>query len=263
MAWIIFMLAGVLAGTVAGLFGVGGGLIIVPILLWVFDWQQISSAISMHMAIGTSLMTICFTSLSSMYAHHQHGHVDWYRFRQLIFTLLLGSFSGAVLAASIATVNLKLIFAIFVLIMAIRIWLPSVNKRATILNHPFFVAFYGYLTGVISAIVGIGGGTLIVPYLVMAGEQVKKAVGTSAACGFPIALSGALGFMLMGHEKVATTLPWQTGFVNWQAFLGIVSTSLIFARFGAKLAKALPAELLRKLFSLLLFIISITFFLNR
>ncbi|HEC73324.1 MAG TPA: sulfite exporter TauE/SafE family protein, partial [Methylophaga aminisulfidivorans] len=121
------------------------------------------------------------------------------------------------------------------------------------------ILLYGAITGVISAMVGIGGGTFIVPYLVMSGLSIQKAVGTAAACGFPIAVSGIITYMIIGQAHQPVTTSWQTGFVNWQAFIGIVSTSIWMAPVGAKIATKLSATLLSRLFSVLLLFIGVMF----
>jgi hypothetical protein len=113
------------------------------------------------------------------------------------------------------------------------------------------------LTGVISSMVGIGGGTLVVPYLVMAGQQMQRAVGTAAACGLPIAASGVLGFIWMGTQVHQVSGPWQTGFIHWQAFIGIISTSVFVAPVGARLARHLSHQKLSRLFSLVLFAVGV------
>lgn len=257
--WLSYAGAGVIAGLMAGLFGIGGGLIIVPILMLVFSWQTMSADVAMHVAIGTSLMTITLTSLSSIRAHHRYGTIDWALVRKLTPGLVAGSLSGAVLAAYLPAHGLQLFFACFTLLMAIRLWLPSPKALSPKLLVQGSMVVYGLFTGILSAMAGIGGGTLVVPYLVMAGQQIQRAVGTAAACGFPIAVSGVIGFIWMGIYKQQINTGWQTGFVHWQAFIGIVSTSTFMAPVGARLARKLSHEKLSKLFSLLLLLVGITF----
>lgn len=258
--WLSYAGAGVIAGLLAGLFGIGGGLIIVPILMLVFSLQAMSADVAIHVAIGTSLMTICLTSLSSMRAHHRFGTIDWVLVRKLAPGLALGSLSGAVIAANLSSQWLQSFFGAFALLMAVRMWLPSPNAVSPVLLAHSGMSIYGLFTGIVSAMVGIGGGTLVVPYLVMAGQQIQRAVGTAAACGFPIAVSGVIGFIWIGLSQQQTIATgWQTGFVHWQAFLGIISTSIFMAPMGAKMAKKLSHEKLSKLFSLLLLIVGAVF----
>lgn len=257
LEWLSFALAGVVAGFVAGLFGIGGGLIIVPILMTVFSWQAMSPEIAIHVAIGTSLMTITVTSLSSVRAHHRYGTTQWPLVWRLAPGLIAGSLAGAVIAANLSSALLQTVFAIFALLMAGRMWLPPPHAISLKLLHKPVMSLYGIFTGIISAMVGIGGGTLVVPYLVMAGQDMQKAVGTAAACGFPIAASGVLGFMWMGTQLHDIEATWQTGFVHWQAFLGIISTSVFMAPLGARLARHLSHRRLSQLFSLVLFAVGL------
>jgi len=257
--WLSYAGAGLVAGLMAGLFGIGGGLIIVPILMLVFSWQGMSADVAIHVAIGTSLMTISLTSLSSMRAHHYYGTTDWLLVKRLTPGLMIGSLGGAVIAANLSSQWLQIFFGSFALLMAARMWLPSPQAVSPKLLAKPSMSAYGLLTGIISAMVGIGGGTLVVPYLVMAGQQIQRAVGTAAACGFPIAVSGVIGFIWMGIAKHNMTSGWQTGFVHWQAFAGIISTSILMAPVGAKVAKKLSHEKLSKLFSLVLLSVGIIF----
>lgn len=257
IAWLSFALAGMVAGLLAGLFGIGGGLIIVPILMTVFSWQGMSAEIAIHVAIGTSLMTICMTSVSSIRAHHRYGTTQWPLVAKLTPGLIVGSLTGAVIAANMSSHLLQTVFAVFALLMAFRLWLPAPHTLSTTLLKPVATTSYGVLTGVISAMVGIGGGTLVVPYLVMAGQQMQKAVGTAAACGLPIAASGVLGFIWMGMQVHQLSGPWQTGFIHWQAFIGIISTSVFVAPLGARLARHLSHRKLSRLFSLVLFTVGV------
>lgn len=252
LEWLSFALAGVVAGLVAGLFGIGGGLIIVPILMTVFSWQAMPPEIAMHVAVGTSLMTITVTSLSSMRAHHRYGTTQWHLVAELTPGLVLGSLAGAVIAANLSSAWLQKIFALFALLMAGRMWLPSPHALSDSLLGKPVMSLYGLFTGSVSAMVGIGGGTLVVPYLVMAGQEMQKAVGTAAACGFPIAASGVVGFIWMGSRLHEIDADWQTGFVHWQAFIGIISTSVFMAPLGARLARHLSHRKLSRLFSLVL-----------
>ncbi|WP_438971374.1 sulfite exporter TauE/SafE family protein [Methylophaga sp.] len=250
--WLSYAGAGVIAGVLAGLFGIGGGLIIVPILLLVFSWQTMAADVAIHVAIGTSLMTIVVTSLSSMRAHHGYGTTDWILVKKLTPGLIVGSLLGAMIAANLSSQWLQTFFAFFALLMAVRLWLPLPKALSPKLLTLSFMSGYGVFTGIISAMVGIGGGTLVVPYLVVAGQKMQRAVGTAAACGFPIAVSGVIGFIWMGIVKYNINTGWQTGFVHWQAFIGIISTSIFMAPIGARLAKNLSHEKLSKLFSLVL-----------
>lgn len=258
--WLSYAMAGIVAGTLAGLFGIGGGLIIVPVLVWLFSKQGVSSEYLVHMAVATSLMTIVVTSMSSIFAHWRLGNISVSAVYRLVPGLMLGSFSGALLASSISGDKLQVCFAIFAIVMALRVWLPNATATYPALLNRLPSAIYGMLSGVISALVGIGGGTLIVPYLLMCRLSIQQAIGSAACSGFPIAVAGAIGFIVFAPHQINQQAVWQTGFVHWQAFIGIIVTSVVFAQFGARLAKKLSARWLRRLFSLLLIGVSIYFF---
>lgn len=258
--WLVFALIGVFTGIFAGLLGLGGGLIIVPSLLLVFSWQGLPPAYLIHMAIGTSLMTITVTSLPSMYAHHQDHHIDWQLVKRLSPGLVMGSFVGAWVATVLSSSLLQQFFALYAFMIAIRMWWPIVPAVETDLLNRTPLLGFSTLTGCISALVGIGGGSLVVPYLVMAKQSIRKAIGTSAACGFPISVAAVVGFIMFGQTQEISKIVWQTGFIHWQAFLGIIATSTLFSFLGAKLVKVLPVMILKRIFSLILLMVAIYLF---
>lgn len=259
MEWLSFAVAGIFAGLIAGLLGLGGGLIIVPVLVLLFTWQGMAAENVMHLAIGTSMMTICVTALASMTAHHRHHNIDWPTVQKLIFGLVLGGFFGAWLASQLSGAALQRFFAVFALLMAIRVWIKLPHSGYPLLLKPAATFGFSGLTGVVSAFVGIGGGTLVVPYLLLAGLPIKKAIGSAAACGLPIALSAVAGFIVWAPESAAK---WQTGYIVWPAFFAIAITSSICAPLGVKLAKRLSETLLRQLFSIALLVVASFFFIQ-
>lgn len=258
--WLLYGFIGVFAGLSAGLLGLGGGLISVPALLYVFKFMGMPSIHLMHIAVSTSLAVIIVTSFSSLMAHHKGQNIDWPVMRRLSYGLVAGGFLGAYLATLFSSDLLQRIFAVYALLMSIRLWvsMPELTSSTKLLAQPtMFIS--GTLFGGISTLVGMGGGTMVVPYLLIAGKKIQRAIGTSAACAFPIAISGMLGFLLFG-EKPETSNAWQMGYVNWQAFLGLISTSILFAPIGAKLASKWPVKLLEKVFSLVLMAVAISLF---
>lgn len=258
--WLSYAAAGMVAGTLAGLFGIGGGLVIVPVLVWLFSKQGLPDQYLIHMAVATSLMTIIVTSISSISAHWRLGNISMLAVRRLVPGLLVGGFSGALLASSISGDRLQIFFALFALLMAVRIWLPNSKASYPGLLKRLPAAVFGWLGGMVSALVGIGGGTLVVPYLLMARLTIQQAIGSAACCGLPIAVAGVIGFIVFAPTQASQQSAWQTGFVHWQAFIGIIITSVFFAQLGAGLAKRLPASWLRRLFSLLLVCVAGYFF---
>jgi uncharacterized membrane protein YfcA len=250
------LLLGGFAGLAAGLLGVGGGLLIVPVLAGLFDSQGFSPAFVMQLAVGTSLATIVITSLSSAWSHHRRGAVIWRQVAQLGLGILFGAWLGAAMAHRLDGGVLSAIFALFEFAVAAQmLWggLPAAHRR---LPGRLPSAAAGLVIGAVSAILGIGGGTLTVPWLVWHNVDIRQAVGTSAACGLPIALAGALGFVVAGW-RVEGLPPGATGYVYWPAAGAIVLTSMLAAPLGAHLAHTLPRERLKKAFAGLLVLLGL------
>jgi len=253
---------GVVAGFVAGLLGVGGGLIIVPVLIVIFQLNNFADEIIVHMAIGTSLASIVFTSMSSIYAHHfQHKAVQWDIVKRLTPGIIFGALLGAVIADFIPAKILQKFFAVFELAVAFQMALNIKAHAARTLPNLTGMTSAGTGIGVVSSIVGIGGGTLTVPFLSWCNIKIQNAVATSSACGLPIAIAGCVGFVLMGWNEIA--LPeFALGYVYWPAFLAIVVSSILLAPVGAWLAHRLSAAKLKRFFSLVLFILGIKMLLS-
>jgi uncharacterized membrane protein YfcA len=254
--WISFALIGCFAGISAGLLGLGGGLVIVPSLLLVFSFLDLPSQQAMHIAVATSLMTITITSLSATIAHQHHQHINWGVVKNLTPGLIFGGVLGAFLTTLITGPTLQTCFALYVLIVATRMWWPATPSVDTNLIKTPLLMIVGSFIGIVSALVGIGGGSLTVPYLVMAKQSIKHAIGTAAACGFPISIAAVTGFVIFGQNNVTISDSWLVGYIHWQAFWGIVCTSIIFAPLGAKLAKRLPVDALRRVFSIALIMVA-------
>lgn len=260
MELIIYLLIGAIAGFAAGLFGVGGGLIIVPILYIVFTQMNYDPNVIMHIAVGTSLATIIVTSISSVTAHHKKGAVLWPVFRNLAPGLVIGSFLGAGIADLMSGQHLQLVIGVFAVWMAYKMFKGAnavIDPNRHLPSAPLQLAAGGGI-GVASAIFGIGGGSLTVPYLNRHGVVMQKAVATSAACGLPIAVAGALGFMWFG-AKEQIEVPNTIGYVHVYAFLGISVMSFITAKFGAKVAHLLSPAMLKKCFAGLLVVVGCYF----
>lgn len=261
MEFVIYLLLGAAAGVLAGLFGVGGGMIIVPVLVLSFSAQGFAPDILTHLAVGTSLATIVFTSVNSIREHHRRGAVQWNLFRWITPGILGGAAIGGVTAALINGPILQKIIGVFAICIAIQLAFNLTPKAAGRQPKRPELIVAGGVIGWASAIFGIGGGSLTVPFLIWRSVAIQKAVATSAACGFPIALAGAIVFMLTGWHN--EQLPeWSLGFVYLPALLGIALTSVFFARFGAKLAHQLSPILLKRLFALLLTVVGLSFLLN-
>ncbi|TVM18244.1 sulfite exporter TauE/SafE family protein [Oceanidesulfovibrio indonesiensis] len=252
--FLLYVVLGAFAGILAGLLGIGGGLVIVPMLTFAFMWQGIPYEHILHLALGTSLTTIIFTSISSFLAHHKRGAVRWDVFWRITPGIIVGTFLGAWVASLLPTNVLKAFFGVFLYYVSFQmITGKKPNPSRQIPGNAGMFAV-GNGIGIVSALVGIGGGTLSVPFLVWCNVVMQTAIGTASAIGLPIALSGSLGFLLNGLG--AEGLPeWSIGYIYLPALIGIVSMSVVTAPFGAKLAHTLPVPTLKKVFAVLLFVV--------
>ena len=258
MTFLVYLLVGSMAGLLAGLFGIGGGLVIVPVLVITFGLMGVSEAVLTHMALATSLTTIIFTSMSSVKEHHNHGAVDWGLVRWLGSGIVVGTALGVWLLTGVAGANLQFAIGIVALLMAAKMAFDlSPTSTRKIPGTPGLLTSGGVI-GFSSAWFGIGGGSLMVPFLTWVNIPMKRAVATAAACGLPIAITGAISNMYMGFDH-ADLPEWTTGFVYWPAVLGIVITSVPFAKVGARLAHKLDAKLLKRGFAFLLLIVGLKF----
>jgi len=255
MYFLIYALAGAVAGVLAGLLGVGGGIVIVPVLSVLFAWQGMPVEYQMQLALATSLASIIFTSLSSMKAHHSHGAVRWNVVKSLSPGIVIGSFAGSWIASLLSTNFLRVFFLCFLYYVSIQMFLNIKPKAHRDLPDTKGMFGAGGFIGVISALVGIGGGTLTVPFLSWCNTPIHQAVGTSAAVGLPIALASTLGYVLSGLNKPG--LPDHTlGFIYIPALVGLVVMSMLTAPTGAKIAHKLPVAKLKKAFAGFLFLMA-------
>ncbi len=256
MEWFIaYLLLGAIVGFLSGLFGIGGGMILVPVLLLMFSTQQFPAENLLYLSLGTSMATIMFTSLSSMRKHHQHGAVIWHVVGKLSPGILLGAGLGTLSATSTPQTALGLFFALFVYFVAAQILLDIHPHSSRQLPGLGGMALTGTFTGWISTMVSIGGGTIIVPFLIWCNTPIRNAIGTSAAIGFPIAIGGTIGYILTGiniHPLPENSL----GFVYLPALFSIALSSVITAPLGAKATHRMNIDLLRKLFSLVLIVLA-------
>lgn len=254
-----YLAIGAGAGVLAGLFGVGGGLIVVPALMFSFTFLGLSENVATHLAIGTSLATIIFTSLSSAQTHHSKGGIDWKIVRWLALGIVFGCILGSFMASLLQGATLKIIIGCFVILMSIQLGFNLKPKASKELPGKMGLSSVGGVIGWASAIFGIGGGALTVPFLVYCSVSMRRAVAASAACGLPIAITGALSYMWFGRG-VEGLPDWSFGYIYLPALIGITATSMIFSRIGAKLAYRLSPDLLRRMFAVFLLIVGCSFF---
>ncbi len=250
-----FLLTGVLSGVLAGLFGVGGGTIMVPALILIFGHLGIGGDWVPHLAVGTSLATILGTGAASALAHHRRGGVRWDLVAALAPGIVLGAWAGAALAGLLPGLWLKRLFALFLAYVGLGLLMPERATAPRPLPKRTGLWAVGGGIGVLSALVGIGGGTMTVPFLARRGISLRQAVGTSAACGVPIALAGAIGFIVTGWGREG--LPaLATGFVYWPAVAVMLIASVPTAPLGVRLAHRLPVPILRRAFGVFLLLIA-------
>ncbi len=256
MELLAYVLTGALAGLLAGLLGIGGGLVIVPALAILFADHGFGAANLMHFAVGTSLATIVATSVSSMRAHQRRGSVHWPAVRSLLPGILLGGLGGAWLARQISSPGLGLFFGLFEILVALQLLFGASPPPQRRLPGAGVQGLAGTVIGAVSALLGIGGGTLTVPWLLWHRIDIRVAVGTAATIGLPIALAGALGFAL-GGQLLEDRPEYSTGFIYWPAVVGIILGSVPLAPAGAWLAHYLSRRRLQRGFALLLVLIGL------
>jgi uncharacterized membrane protein YfcA len=253
LSWLFYLATGACAGVLAGLLGVGGGVIIVPLLVFTFTAQQLPDAYILHLALGTSLASIIVTSLSSLRAHNLRGAVNWPVVKGIAPGILTGTFFGSWVAAQLSSGFLKGFFVVFLYYVAAQMLLdirPTPHRQIPGTGGMFGV---GNVIGGVSSLVGIGGGSLSVPFLIWCNLPIHHAVGTSAAIGFPIAVAGAAGYLVNG--LMADGLPWgAVGFIYLPALIGIALASYCTAPFGVRLAHSLPVVRLKKVFAIFVLI---------
>lgn len=247
----IYLACGALAGVLAGLLGVGGGIVLVPLLAIIFPIQGVAPHLVQHLALGTSLASIIVTSISSMRAHNSRGAVRWDIWRAITPGILIGTFLGGLWAAQLPTNFLKVFFACFLYIVAIQMLMDIKPKASREMPGSVGTTAVGGVIGLVSSFVGIGGGTLSVPFMGFCNVPMHTAVGTSAAIGFPIAVAGTLGYVIGGWG--VSDLPAGTlGYVSVLAFAGIAGASYFTAPLGAKLSHSLPVKTLKRFFAIFL-----------
>ena len=259
--FLIFGIVGIITGTMAGLFGVGGGLVIVPVMHFILTSNGIVESIAIPLSIGTALTCIIVTSSSAAYSHYQKGSLSLKRFAQLTAGILFGAGFGSSFVINVDSEILKTMLAVFVTIMSLRLFINIQMPKAK--NEPNFLFFNlsGGVIGYLSSIFGIGGGIFSVPLLKISGMEMKKAVGTGAACAFPIALLSSTSYLLLGLN-VSGLPEYSIGFIYIPGVIGIVIFSFFFAKLGTKLAHKLNDNFLQFLFAAHLIPVAIYWFLK-
>jgi uncharacterized membrane protein YfcA len=252
----MYLVCGAVAGILAGLLGVGGGIVIVPMLAAIFPTQGIPAEYVQQFALGTSLASIMITSISSARAHNARKAVRWNIVRDITPGILAGTFAGGLIATHMPTLFLKSFFVCFLFLISAQMlsnYRPPAGREM-----PGFWGTTGVGSGIgiLSSFVGIGGGSLSVPFMSFCNVELHHAVGTSAAIGFPIAVAGALGYVAGGWGRPDLP-PGAFGFVHLWALAGIASASFITAPLGARLSHSLPTAGLKRGFAVFLVIVGL------
>ena len=246
-------------GFVAGLFGIGGGLITVPFLYFIFESLGIDKAYLMHLAVGTSFAIIIPTSIVSVLTHHKFKAVDFDIVKSYGFYVISGVILGTIFASSLNTKSLVLFFSLVIFFLGIYLLLLRENEKQRIIKMKLYLkVILGFIVGFISAPMGIGGAIMNVPILKFFGYSINKAIGSAAAIGFLIALFGALGFMTTGNY-LDTNLPLSIGFINIPAFLIFIPITTLMAKIGAKTAHKIDKNKISKFFGVFLLVIAVKF----
>ena len=245
--WLVYLGVGIFVGLFAGLLGIGGGSVMVPILSLTFASQGFSGDHLVHMALATSMATIIPGGISSAWAHHKHRAVNWQVVKQMLPGILVGTLSGAVIAHFSSTAFLKTFFVVFICYLAVQLLFDIKPKGRHALPGAKGMFAFGAVMGVISSFAGIGGAVMSISFLTWCNFRMHDAIGTAAAIGVPLAIAGTVGFIATG--LLDKGLPeWSLGYVYLPAFAGIAITSFLVAPLGAKLAHRLPVPVLRRVF---------------
>ncbi|MDR1854960.1 MAG: sulfite exporter TauE/SafE family protein [Azoarcus sp.] len=246
--WLLYPVLGAVVGFLAGLLGIGGGGVMVPMLTTFFLAQGFPHEHVVHMALGTSMATIMLTSVSSMRAHHAHGAVHWDIVRAITPGILVGTFFGTFIAKRMDTVPLAVFFACFMTFVAAQMLYNAKPKPSRDLPGFVGMSFTGLVIGGVSALVAIGGGSLSVPFMIWCNVKAQHAIGTSAAIGFPIALAGTVGYLVNGWALDGTP-PLSLGYIYLPALVLVGVVSVFVAPLGAACAHRMPVATLKKAFA--------------
>lgn len=244
---------GTVTGFLAGLLGIGGGMLMVPFLTWILGARGVDAGLAVKMAIATSMATILFTSLSSVRAHHARGAVRWDLLRTLAPGLVIGGLlAGAGLFAMLKGQGLALFFALFIGFSATQMLLDRKPRPSRQMPGPAGQTAVGTGIGLVSGLVGAGGAFVSVPFMTWCNVPIRQAVGTSAALGFPIALANTVGYLIAGRS-LPPALPGALGYLYLPALLIIALASVAMAPLGARVAHGTDTVRLKRLFACLLF----------
>ncbi|MCC6473798.1 MAG: sulfite exporter TauE/SafE family protein [Burkholderiales bacterium] len=249
--WLGYLAVGAFAGFFAGMLGIGGGGVMVPLLVMLFDGQGIAREHLIHLAVGTAMANILFTSVSSVRAHARRGAVRWDVARGMIPGIVAGGLAGTLLAGSISTFALAVAFTIIVYAASVNILLDRAPSSARALPGAPGLFAAGFVVSGVSSLVAMGGAFMTVPFMLWCNVSIRQAIGSAAMIGFPIALVGTAGYVAIGWN--AGGLPaWSLGYVFLPALACIASASVLAAPLGAAVSHRTPTRMLKRIFGVLL-----------
>lgn len=256
-----YFATGIFAGLMSGLLGIGGGVVVVPALAAIFfHYSSIPEALYMKMAIGTSLAIMIVTLGSSVYAHHKKNAVNWGLVKKIAPGLMVGVITGAILVRFLPSNYLSNFFSIFLVFIGCQLLLKKSPKNLVEIAPQNFsfpvIGFFSIVIGVLSSVLGTGGGTMWVPFFLWRKLPMRDAIATSVACGILAALFATSSYIISGLFYVQS-IPWSTSYIYWPAFFGVSIMSVLFAPVGANLAHRLPNELLRRIFAVFILLIAL------
>ncbi|MDG6774875.1 sulfite exporter TauE/SafE family protein [Thiomicrorhabdus sp. ZW0627] len=254
----ILLVSGIVAGLLAGLLGVGGGIVIVPMLYHIFLYLKIDVAIAMPLAIGTSLSTIVVTSIMSAKAHHKKGGIDWRLAKRWLPFVLFGVLIGAVSTNFMHGLTLKVMFGVLLVLVSVHMLASSYREISLAESLPGkkVQSLFATMLGAFSSMLGIGGGTLMVPLLTLFSYPIHQAVATASLFGLIISVPATIGYIVSGWGVGALPIG-STGYVNWLGFIALVPMTMIFAPIGAKLAYRLNVKQLKTAFAIFLALVGL------
>ena len=251
-----FIILGAFAGIMSGLLGIGGGLVIVPGLAYLYQYTSVPHQYLMQMAEGTSLAIMIPTTIRALYAHLKHQVSVWPVYSRMLASVILGAIGGAFLAHVVNSKVLQVLFGFFVLYMAFRLWSDSKVEAHGKLPGPVGINIFGTIVGLKSGLLGIGGGVLTIPFLTRWSVPIRDAIAISNAVSFTVSIIGTISFIVSG--LLVSGLPhWSTGYVYWPAWAPVAIVSMLIAPWGVKLAHVLSPKILKRLFSVFLLVVSI------
>jgi uncharacterized membrane protein YfcA len=254
--FVLYFLIGIFSGTMSGLLGIGGGIIVVPVLALLFrHYALIPVDHVMQMAIGTSLAVMIMTAFSALNSHIKRGTVRWDLVKKLLPGLIFGAILGSLVTTMLPSHYLRILFSIFLFCMACRILCLKMEESLRAIPARWVMTSVACVIGFLSSVLGAGGGTMMIPFMLRYRVTMREAAGTSVACGAGVGFVATFSFMILGASVAG--LPWSSGYIYWPAFLGVSLASMIFAPIGTDMAHRLPTLALKRILGIFLLFISI------